>query len=304
MIHRRTLLRMAAATIPAALASPASAGIVAALSREPATTSEGHVSVLGGRLKYLMTGEGPTLVLLHKLGGRIQEWRRMLPALAGHYRVIVLDLAGHGDSEMYGEPPFIVPQESMAAQVMHALDTLGATQPYRFVGSSMGGCTAIVCAALWPERVAGVVSLGSALGGSASLAELEAMAARGIADGRFDAQENPLPRPRAYAREVFGVHDVAVADEQNDSRAQAGRWIGPTSRGVGRIDYLALLPRVTARVLLAWGQRGSYDGFVAEALPLLKHGRARGIPDSGAFPHEEAADRTAELVIAFFDDTQ
>ena len=300
MMDRRTLLTMAGATLPAILTARAAAaatpGSVGAAGRE---ATEGHVPVLGGRLKYLLAGEGPTLVLLHKLGGRIQEWRRLLPALAARYRVVVLDLAGHGQSEMYGEPPFVVSQEAMAAQVMDALDALGVASPYRFVGSSIGGCTAMVCAALWPERVAAVVSLGSALGGSVSREELQRLAAKAIRDGQFDATENPLPRPLDYARTVFGVEDEQIAAEQNDSRAQAGRWIAPTSRGVGRIDYLALLPRVQARVLLAWGQRGNYGNFVGAALPLLAHGEAIEIADSGAFPHEEAPEKTSEVVIAF-----
>jgi len=307
MINRRNLLKIAGTTLPVILTSGASAnttaGFVGAMSRESKTT-EGYVPVLGGRLKYLMVGEGETLVLLHKLGGRIQEWRRMLPALAAHYRVIVLDLAGHGQSEMQGEPPFVVSQEAMAAQVMDALDALEARLPYRFVGSSLGGCTALVCAALWPERVAGVVSLGTALGGSVSRDELEAAAAKGIADGQFDADENPLPRPLEYGRRVFGLEDDRIAEEQNESRAQAGRWIAPTSRGVGRIDYLALLPQVTAPVLLAWGKRGSYGRYIEAALPLLAHGQAKEIQNSGSFPHEEVADITSQLVIAFFEDTR
>jgi pimeloyl-ACP methyl ester carboxylesterase len=303
LIKRRTLLSVASAAIPAILTSRSLANTIAGPEGgEPLVTTEGYVPVLGGRLKYLMVGEGETLVLLHKLGGRIQEWRRMLPALAAHYRVIVLDLAGHGQSEMQGAPPFVVSQESMAAQVMNALDTLEVSLPYRFVGSSLGGCTAIVCAALWPERVAGVVSLGTALGGSVSRDELNASVAESIAMGQFDEEENPLPRPVEYGRRVFGLRDDEIADEQNDSRAQAGRWISPASRGVGRIDYLALLPQVTAPVLLAWGQRGSYGRYVEAALPLLVRGQAKEIEDSGSFPHEEAADTTSQLVIAFFAD--
>ena len=84
MITRRTLIKIAGTTVPMLLTSRAAAntntGFLGAMSREPKAMVEGYVPVLGGRLKYLMVGEGPTLVLLHKLGGRIQEWRSELAA--------------------------------------------------------------------------------------------------------------------------------------------------------------------------------------------------------------------------------
>ena len=317
MIDRRVILTalgsgmtaLAAGRLATASAEPMSQSSDPA----PGVTTEGSIDVLGGRLSYLSAGQGDTLVLLHKLGGRRQEWRRILPALAGQYRVIALDLAGHGQSVMHGPPPFIVTQEALAAQVMGALDSLELPPPYRFVGSSSGGCVAIVCAALWPQRVAAVVSLGSALGGGSSRAELRETAARAIANGQFDAEENPLPRPLSYATSVFGIQDAAIAREQDESRAQAGRWIAPVSRGVGRMNYLALLARVEAPVLLAWGERGTdrhqalaggnYGRFVEPALARLAHGEKRLIGASGAFPHEEAPAATAEAVLSFLRQT-
>lgn len=103
-----------------------------------------------------------------------------------------------------------------------------------------------------------------------------------------------------YARRVFGVEDAAIHREQNESRAQAGRWISPTSRGVGRFDYLARLPQIKTPVLLAWGERGAYGRFVDDAAALLPRVSKALIPDSGAFPHEEAPEATAELVVSFF----
>lgn len=295
MIQRRTLLTMIGASIPASLAGRSAAASMA----KPSHTNAGHVAVLGGQLKYLSVGRGKPLILLHKLGGRIQEWRHISPALSEHYRVIAFDLAGHGESQMQGPPPFIVTQEAMAAQVMGALDSLRIPPPYRFVGSSLGGCVATVCAMLWPQQVHAVASVGSALAGSASFEELREAAAGAIASGQFDQDDNPLPRDIKYAREVFGVENVDIANEQNVSRAQAGQWISPVSRGVGRFDYLSRLPAVEAPMLLAWGERGGYGGFVPAALAKLPEAVGKVIPNSGAFPHEEAPDATAKAVLSF-----
>ena len=296
MIDRRELLNTFGMGLTALMA-----GRTLAADDAAPGTSEGLVNVLGGQLHYQTAGAGDTLVLLHKLGGRVQEWRRVMPALAQRYRVIAFDLVGHGQSTMHGPPPYIATQEAVAAQLMAALDELGAPPPYRFVGSSLGGCVAVVCAALWPEQVAAVVSVGSALGGATNRDTMREMAARGIADGQFDSQDNPLPRPFEYAQRAFGLQDRAIAREQNESRAEAGRWISPASRGVGRFDYLAVLPRVSAPVLLAWGERGNYGAFVDEALTRLPKARKAMVSDSGAFPHEEAPEATAELVLSFLD---
>jgi len=296
MIQRRTLLAMIGASVSASLAG----GRLTASMAKPSQINAGHVAVLGGQLKYQSVGRGKPLILLHKLGGRIQEWRHISPALAEHYQVIAFDLAGHGESRMQGPPPFIVTQEAMAAQVMGALDTLGIPPPYRFVGSSMGGCVATVCAILWPQQVHAVASVGSALGGSVSLEDLREAAAQAMGvNGHFDEDENPLPRDPKYARDVFGVEDVDIANEQNASRAQAGQWIGPTSRGVGRFDYLSRLPEVATPMLLAWGERGNYGRFVPPALAQLPQAIEEVIPNSGAFPHEEAPDATASAVLSF-----
>jgi pimeloyl-ACP methyl ester carboxylesterase len=265
--------------------------------------TQGSVNVLGGPIHYSTMGSGEPLVLLHKLGGRIQEWRRIIPTLASQYRVIAFDLTGHGQSKPQDLVPFIVTQEAMAAQVMAALDALDIAPPYRFVGSSLGGCAAIVCAALWPDQVAGVVSLGSALGGAVTREQAREAAAEAIAMGQFDAQENPLPRPMSYARSAFGLQDEDIAREQNESRAQAGRWIAATSRGVGRFDYLARLPGVKTPVLLAWGERGGYGRFVDDAAARLPRVQKVGIKDSGSFPHEEAPDATAQLIVSFYDES-
>ncbi len=296
MIDRRGLLNTVGAGLLAA--GMPSTGTRAA---SPESDPDRFAAVAGGRIHFQQWGDGETVVLLHKLGGWVQEWRRMAPALAERYQVVAIDLTGHGESDMHGPPPFIASQETLAAHTMSALDTLGVPRPYRFIGSSLGGCVAMVCAALWPDRVSTVVSVGSALGGAATHAELREAEARAVADGQFDAAGNPQPRPLDYAERVFGVTDRSIAEEQNDSRARAGQWIGPAQRGVGRYDYPAVLPRIGVPVLLAAGERGGYRNYIEPAAALLPDATEAIVAGSGAFPHEEAPEATLDLVNEFFE---
>ena len=278
---------------------------------------EGHVPVAGGKLYYVSGGEGPqTAVLLHKLGGWTAEWRWIMPILATRMRVIAMDLPGHGGSTAGGQPPFIVTQEEVSAAVMAALDTLDL-QKADMIGSSAGGCVSIVCAALWPERVSTVVSLGTALAGSvigpssaamlagtqkqttATRQSMRVDAAQAIANGYFDENENPLPRDPSYMERVFGMSNPAHMEEQTLSRKVAGRWIQPASRGVALYDYPAMLPRIEAPVLLAYGDSGNYGRFTDAAAVQLKNSRIEAIQGASAFPHQDKPEETATLIMDF-----
>ncbi|NKB44610.1 MAG: alpha/beta fold hydrolase [Alphaproteobacteria bacterium] len=262
---------------------------------------EGYVPVVGGKIHYVAGGEGDqTIVLLHKLGGWAAEWRWVMKILATRMRTIAIDLTGHGGSKMNGEPPFITTQEEMASQLMAALNAMGE-ESVNIVGSSIGGCVGAVCSAFWPERINALITVGSALGGAADRGTLEADAATAIANGYFDENENPQPREHAYMEDAFGMRNPAHMEEQTLSRHAAGRWIQPSARGVGLFDYLAILPRIEAPVLVTYGTNGNYGRFSEPAIALMKNGRAEGIPDASAFPHQDKPEETATTIMTFLD---
>ncbi len=47
-------------------------------------------------LHYEEYGQGEPVLLLHGLGSSGEDWELQVPALARHYRVIVMDMRGHG----------------------------------------------------------------------------------------------------------------------------------------------------------------------------------------------------------------
>lgn len=61
---------------------------------------EPHVTeAKGTAIAWTEMGDGPPLVLLHGLGDSHRTWRRVVPLLARHFRVIMPDMPGHGLSE-------------------------------------------------------------------------------------------------------------------------------------------------------------------------------------------------------------
>lgn len=126
------------------------------------------VSLEGTRFHYQQAGQGPDVVLVHAVTSNLAVWLfiNLLDTLAAEFRVTAYDLRGHGLSEA---TPAGYTSADMAEDLrrLHAALGLG---PALLVGHSFGGVVAMHAAALYPERVAGVILSDSYFPG---LAEVE-----------------------------------------------------------------------------------------------------------------------------------
>src|SRR6184192_2982158 len=98
-------------------------------------------------------GTGPTLVLVHGLGGSHVNWMAVAPALARDARVLAVDLAGFGRTPLGERSADVHANRILLDRFLEGV----AAGPAVLVGNSMGGLVAIMEAALAPERVAGLV---------------------------------------------------------------------------------------------------------------------------------------------------
>jgi len=57
-----------------------------------------RVSVPGGELRFLRTGQGPTVVLLHTLRTQLEYFIPLMRALDQDFEIVAPDLPGHGRS--------------------------------------------------------------------------------------------------------------------------------------------------------------------------------------------------------------
>ena len=90
-------------------------------------------------------GEGRPLVLLHGMFGDGTQWRVVADRLSKYYRVIVVDLLGHGLSPRPARARYTGREHVRALR--KTLEKLGATQDTTVVGYSMGGAVALQYAA-------------------------------------------------------------------------------------------------------------------------------------------------------------
>lgn len=122
--------------------------------RHPTASAQRGYALLGyQRLSYLHAGQGPTLLLLHTIGGSASEYARILPALAERLTVYAVDLPGHGESYALSEHE---PVPDVAETLMRFLDAVGVRRA-SVLGNSMSGTNALELAITHPERVEKVV---------------------------------------------------------------------------------------------------------------------------------------------------
>ena len=108
-----------------------------------------EVLVFGQKIHYIEAGSGPTVILLHGLGGSTQVWQFNIAALAEKYHVVVPDQIGFGKSDKplvnYRIRTYVDFLDQFCKQLKIERATL--------VGSSMGGWIAAIFTAAFPDRV-------------------------------------------------------------------------------------------------------------------------------------------------------
>ena len=128
------------------------------------TPGESRTADLGGPVHYVDFGghaNGPTILLVHGLGGSHLNWDLLAPLLTPHGRVYAIDLPGFGRSEP-GERTASV--QANVAVVKRFIDEVAGT-PVVLVGNSMGGMISILVAGERPDAVTSLVLLDPAVPG-------------------------------------------------------------------------------------------------------------------------------------------
>jgi 3-oxoadipate enol-lactonase len=107
--------------------------------------------------------EGPSdadaLVLLNSVGTTRGMWDPVSDALLEHFRVVRLDIRGHGESDRAGADDSCTLAD-LANDVLHVLDSAGLESAH-VAGMTLGGMTAIWLAANHPERVKRLALIGT-----------------------------------------------------------------------------------------------------------------------------------------------
>ena len=99
---------------------------------------------------YSDQGKGRTVVFIHGFLENLSMWDDFVAALSKNYRVVCVDLLGHGLTPSIG---YVHTMDEMAEAVKSVLNHL-KLRKYTLVGHSMGGYVALAFAEYYPDHVA------------------------------------------------------------------------------------------------------------------------------------------------------
>src|SRR5689334_510124 len=108
-----------------------------------------EITVFGQKIHYVEAGSGPTVILLHGLGGSTQAWMFNIAPLAEKYHVVVPDQIGFGKSDK----PMVNYRIRTYVDFLDQFCKQLKIERASLVGSSMGGWIAAIFTATFPDRV-------------------------------------------------------------------------------------------------------------------------------------------------------
>jgi len=108
-------------------------------------------SYKGSRISFSDSGKGVVIVLLHGYLESSEVWNGFKDKLASEFRVVTVDLPGHGLSDIYKETHSM---EFMATVVKDLLDSLSIKKGF-ITGHSLGGYVALAFLELFPDYLSG-----------------------------------------------------------------------------------------------------------------------------------------------------
>jgi pimeloyl-ACP methyl ester carboxylesterase len=275
----------------------------------PAPASE--LTVGGRRVRYRVSGDGPTVVMLHGIGRSLEDWNEQHALLQDRFRVVSLDLAGFGGSEPLTEPCSL---PAFARFVEDFLDAAEVAGPVHLVGNSLGGAIAMQVAAQAPHRVTSLALVDSAGFGREVSLTLRLLAIRPLA--RLLLRHPTWSGTRQVERSIF--HDPAFATDARIEHAyrlahrphaapvllETARSLG-TLRGVRpewRQRLLDAVAELGIPILVVWGSKDRIlpAAHLNAAAARLPHARTHLFEDTGHMPQIERADAFSRLVTDFW----
>ena len=194
-----------------------------------------YAEVNGLRLRYIKTGHGPILVLLHTLRTQLDLFEKTVPELSKDFTVYALDLPGHGYSDIPDakyDATFFVDAVEGFLEVFDLGDVMLA-------GVSIGGAIPLIVAARNNPHVTRVVAINP----------YDYMQGRGMA------------RSAILARLVVGIADIPVLGET--AMRLRNFFIMKNVLEGGVSNPRSIPPPLLKEMYLAGNRKGHYRAFIS-----------------------------------------
>ncbi len=181
----------------------------------------------GISIHYELAGDGPSVVLLHEMGGTLTSWDGVFPALTSRYRTLRYDQRGSGLTEKVRN----ITTELLTADLEAMLTGTALPPPYHFVTVAAATMQTLLYMTKHPDQIGSFTFCGpftgadpsrvAALNERAGLAERDGMRAA-IPTTLDNSWPSTIGDPAAYAayRGRYMAHDPVCFAALNRSIAQ------------------------------------------------------------------------------------
>lgn len=210
-----------------------------------------YACVNGISIRYRLEGQktGRTLVLIHGVGGRLEDWNGVVDQLGSKYRIVRLDMRGHGSSDKPAGPYFL---DQVATDISELLNSLGIRRSI-LVGNSLGGLVAQAFALSYSDQLDALVILAGIAGRNEEekrrVLERLAVVESGEAGLHFEKSLSRWFTEDFVRNNPERIATMKRRNEENDPLAYAAAY-----RMLATNDLADQLHRISVPTLIATGE--------------------------------------------------
>lgn len=217
----------------------------------------------GVTLAYVDEGprNAPPVVMIHGYTDSARDWAPIAPLLTSRFRLIIVDLRGHGASS---KPDCCYTRFDFAYDLKLLLKRLHISQA-DIIGHSLGSIVAQTFAELWPDATHRLVLI-SSTGTSFGIPESGTMVVPASLPGwlvSVQSLEDPIDPDGSFMHDWWTISmsvnpEFFSSRQRRDASAIPARvWRAIADQSLIGVDLRSMLSRIKAPALLIWGGQDS-----------------------------------------------
>lgn len=240
-------------------------------------------------------GQGRPLVMLHAAGTSGKIWWQHIPRLARRFRVLTIDLPGHGQSPRPKEPLSI---EGMSSELYQTIQSLSLSRVH-VVGLSLGGMVAQVLAVDHPSSVSSLTLCDTICEIGPPQAQILEERARAVEEGGMSSLLKSTLE-RWFSPSFFAGHPDVVSEVEKLLLAADPLINAQTWRAIAKLDVVSRLPKMRVPALVI---NGSLDTSIppggGERLATLLSARLVELQGCAHMAPLEAPEKFMDILESF-----
>jgi pimeloyl-ACP methyl ester carboxylesterase len=254
-------------------------------------------------MHYIDIGQGEPVVMLHGMTLSTYSWRNNVqPLLGAGFRVILVDLPGHGQTDIPPEP-YSYAGDNIAKNVIQMIDKLGIDQ-FNLMGHSMGAGMTLYMSIHYPQRVNKAIVIDAPAFGPPRRLLLTYPGMTAFASAFFGRWTVKMNMKAMYYDDSLVVKEMI--DEYTRQIRKDGYWnmVSALSHQYFSSKFYKMqsaYQSMPVPVCIIWGEQDSWlhcstGNKLQERIP---NSRLITVPDCGHNPHEECPESVNPVIVEF-----